>query len=424
MLDRREFLFASSLAALSFSGLVSSDGHSATPTGNLKSAAQKRGIEVGAFANIRQLLTPDFSQMLEANFTLVAVLFGEMEWGENPGFNSEPSFSALTRFLDVCAGLGLRTRARQIYSQENRPRNAHLRPDGTPKNKSELERTLLKRVEQVCKPLKGRNAIIQVIDEILADHEGGLRKDPFADALGEEYVDLLFHAAHEAAPDALLTYQEFGPEIDPDNFFKRKTWDYLALLERLRKRNVPITGVGLGGMGNYQLFIRWQRTKNFIIETDNLFNTGLYKIMIVEVCAVLIQPYPFLQGVLYKEEHMYGNNSNKFQVNDLLLCWMIFSRVYFYARSILSISFYTDPRSQRVCSIYGAEAGYTFALKALMKEKPWNVLACSLAMSVFVFGYCLRLFERVIQPEFTYVSTSMWNVLITMTTVGYGDYFA
>ena len=72
MPDRREFLLASSLAALSFSGLVSSEGHSATPTGNLKTAAQKRGIEVGAFANVRQLLTPDFSQMLAANFTLVA----------------------------------------------------------------------------------------------------------------------------------------------------------------------------------------------------------------------------------------------------------------------------------------------------------------------------------------------------------------
>lgn len=176
-------------------------------------------------------------------------------------------------------------------------------------------------------------------------------------------------------------------------------------------------------MGNYQLFIRWQRTKNFIIETDNLFNTGLYKVMIVEVCAVLIQPYPFLQDVLYKETHMYGDASAKFQVNDLLICCMIFFRVYFYARSILSMSFYTDPRSQRVCNIYGADAGYAFALKALMKEKPWNVLGCSLAMSVFVFGYCLRLFERVIQDEFTYVSTSIWNVLITMTTVGYGDYF-
>jgi GH35 family endo-1,4-beta-xylanase len=77
--------------------------------------------------------------------------------------------------------------------------------------------------------------------------EGGLRKDPFYDGLGEEYVDILFHAAHEAAPDALLTYQEFGPEMDPiGQFFDRKRKDYIALLERLRKRNVPMTGAAFG----------------------------------------------------------------------------------------------------------------------------------------------------------------------------------
>jgi GH35 family endo-1,4-beta-xylanase len=105
-------------------------------------------------------------------------------------------------WLDFCAEVGLRPRARNIYSHENNPATAHLRPDGTPKNKSELEKTLVKRVEQVCRVLKGRNAIIQAIDEILADHEGGMRRDPFFDALGEEYVDILFHATHEAAPDA------------------------------------------------------------------------------------------------------------------------------------------------------------------------------------------------------------------------------
>ena len=98
-------------------------------------------------------------------------------------------------------------------------------------------------------------------------------------------------------------------------------------------------------MGNYQLFIRWQRTKNYIIETDNLWNTGLYKEMCKEIGMVIITPYPFFTGLTYNEYHMYENKSDTFQVNDLLLCFMIFLRVYFVARSILSISFYTDPRS-------------------------------------------------------------------------------
>jgi len=245
--DRRQFLTASSIVVAAACGLVPKAGYSASDLPNLRAAARARGIEIGAFANIRQLLTPAFADVLAANFTLAAILFTEMEWGSNPGIDSEPSFGGLRRYLDTCAELGLRTRARQIYSKENQPPNVEIRADGTPKNKSELEKTLLARAEQVCKPLRGRNAIIQVIDEILADHEGGLRKNPFSDALGEEYVDLLFHAAHEAAPDALLIYQEYGPEIDPDRYFKRKTRDYLALLERLRKRNVPITGAALGG---------------------------------------------------------------------------------------------------------------------------------------------------------------------------------
>lgn len=67
--------------------------------------------------------------------------------------------------------------------------------------------------------------------------------------------------------------------------------------------------------------------------------------MCKEIGMVIITPYPFFTGLTYNEYHMYENKSDTFQVNDLLLCFMIFLRVYFVARSILSISFYTDPRS-------------------------------------------------------------------------------
>ena len=60
---------------------------------------------------------------------------------------------------------------------------------------------------------------------------------------------------------------------------------------------------------SYMLFIRWKRTKNYFISTDNLFNTGVYKEMLKEIAMVLISPYPFFYGITYKENHMYNDAS-------------------------------------------------------------------------------------------------------------------
>lgn len=111
--------------------------------------------------------------------------------------------------------------------------------------------------------------------------------------------------------------------------------------------------------------------------------------------------------------------------NDFLLCFCIMFRVIFLFRTLMSMSKYTEARSQRVCTIYGCEANSYFALKAMMKENSWDVLGVSMLVSLLMMSYQLRLFERKVQPaSFNNITTAMWNMIITMTTIGYGDYSA
>ena len=53
-------------------------------------------------------------------------------------------------------------------------------------------------------------------------------------------------------------------------------------------------------------------------------------------------------------------------------------------------------------------------------------------LTLIMFSFQLRLFERHVPPDgtpqkdtnFAHITTCMWNMLITMATVGYGDTFA
>lgn len=115
-----------------------------------------------------------------------------------------------------------------------------------------------------------------------------------------------------------------------------------------------------------------------------------------------------------------------YELNHILLCFS-FVRIYIFYRFGLSISKFMNPRSKRVCQMNGCEANQMFAIKALMKEMPFELLLFTIFVTIVLFGYCLKIFEGPLSEasgqDYTSLSNGMWNVVITMTTTGYGDIY-
>lgn len=77
--------------------------------------------------------------------------------------------------------------------------------------------------------------------------------------------------------------------------------------------------------------------------------------------------------------------------------------------------------------MHGCESDSMFALKAVVKQKPIPILMGALLVTISVFGYQLRIFEAPISEasgqNFHSYQNAIWNMIITMTSVGYGDIY-
>lgn len=84
-------------------------------------------------------------------------------------------------------------------------------------------------------------------------------------------------------------------------------------------------------------------------------------------------------------------------------------------------------RAQRVCQMNGGNATYMFAIKSVMKDQPYMIMANNLMLSMFYFGYLMRLFDQdlseISEHNFNDINNPVWMSIVTMTTVGYGDFF-
>lgn len=106
-------------------------------------------------------------------------------------------------------------------------------------SRSDWEDLLRNHIETVVSHFKGRVASWDVVNEAFDDN-GNYKRCIWLDMLGPEYIELAFQYAHEADPDAILFYNDYGQE-----FGGKKLQAILNMARDFKRRGVPIGGMGL-----------------------------------------------------------------------------------------------------------------------------------------------------------------------------------
>ncbi len=135
-----------------------------------------------------------------------------------------------------------------------------------------------------------------------------------------------------------------------------------------------------------------------------------------------VGPFLYITSNLNGTEYMIT-------MDDLVAVFM-FLRLYIIARLFQNVSQYTSVKAFRVCHLNGFVPGPMFAIKCYMKTYAMLFLSLISCTTIIVFGLIVKKFEASIptsivpsQYAFDTILNAWWCMILTMTTVGYGDIY-
>ncbi len=211
--------------------LVPTDERLYVPTTTLKAQADYRvgvAIQSGKLSDtaFADLITKEFSSLTAEN---------QMKQGIMMPASGVFDFSEGDVIVDFAQANGLRVHGHALIWHSSLP----IWFDTYSGTNAQFEQITKTYIQTTVTHFKGRVASWDVVNEAFDDDSRQLRNSIFRQKMGDDYVEKCFQWAHEADPDALLFYNDYGLEYDD-----KKRSAVVDMINDFKARNIPIHGFG------------------------------------------------------------------------------------------------------------------------------------------------------------------------------------
>ena len=114
---------------------------------------------------------------------------------------------------------------------------------------------------------------------------------------------------------------------------------------------------------------------------------------------------------------------------DSFMAILSLIKAYHFIRLYTHYSVWLSDETQHICKRFGFIPNFYFVIKTELKQRPFKILFLALTILSLLAALIIQACERTFDPydhkyqDYNYIMNPIWLCFVTMTTVGYGDFY-